>query len=70
MSVAGVCEVKGYHKVVSLQEHKKGNSFQYTLTIPSSYVNILDMKKGSKIKLSLVFGSGMIQMEKADKRDE
>lgn len=38
---------------------------QFRTTIPKDFVDLMGLKKGDKLKITLIIGSGMITLERA-----
>lgn len=52
---------------VILQDNKASEGVsQFKVTIPSDFVNLLGWEKGDGLKVSLVFGSGKLCIERGD----
>ena len=54
---------KLYKKVI-LQEVRRGEVAQYSLTIPRDFVSLLGLVKGDELRITIVLGSGQIIIEK------
>jgi bifunctional DNA-binding transcriptional regulator/antitoxin component of YhaV-PrlF toxin-antitoxin module len=54
------------HKTVILQEVRRGEVTQYSLTIPRDFVSLLGLVKGDELRITVVLGSGQIIIEKKD----
>ena len=54
------------HKTVILQEVRRGEVAQYSVTIPRDFVSLLGLVKGDELRITVVLGSGQIIIEKRD----
>jgi hypothetical protein len=57
---------KEIHKKVILQEVRRGEVAQYSVTIPRDFVSLLGLVKGDELRITVVLGSGQIIIEKRD----
>ena len=52
------------YKTVILQEVRRGEVAQYSLTIPRDFVSLFGLVKGDELRITVVLGSGQIIIEK------